>query len=35
MALTILTVLDLVMDVILVGEGGTKGGIRKSRKAWA
>jgi len=34
MVFTILNVLDLVMDVILVG-GGTKGGIRKSRKAWA
>ncbi len=31
----ILTVIDLVLDVVLVGEGGTKGGTTKFRKAWA
>lgn len=31
----ILTILDLVLDVVIAGEGGTKGGTTKSREAWA
>jgi hypothetical protein len=28
------TIVDLVLDVILVGKGGTKGGRIKSKKPW-
>jgi hypothetical protein len=31
----ILTILNLVLDIILTREGGTKGGRTKFRKAWA